>query len=100
MGTWEERMTRRPARILRFDRVTLLFRIVGSSQRPLRCAVYRVETGMELRLEYEDHDDLRSSQLFPVPDDEAIAALANQWRVSLLAKGFIELPLEADGTQR
>lgn len=34
-----------------------LFRVQGASRRPLRSAVYRVATGLERRLEYEDRDD-------------------------------------------
>ena len=77
----------------RLDHVATLFRIRGASGRSLRCAVYRVETGRELRLEYEDRHDLLRSQLFRVHDDNAIATLADNWHRALIAKGFEDLPV-------
>jgi hypothetical protein len=94
MTTWEERMTPRPPREPLLERVATLFRVQGTSRRPVRCAVYRVETGLELRLEYEDRKDLLQSRLFPVQDDNAIATLADTWQQALIAKGFEELPDE------
>jgi hypothetical protein len=92
--TWDERMRARPPALApRLEHVATLFRVQGASQRSMRCAVYRVSTGTELRLEYEDTDDLLRSQLFLTPDDEAIATLADQWSAALLAKGFDELPI-------
>ena len=73
--------------------VATLFRMQGATKRPLRCAVYLVTTGTELRLEYEDNDDLLRSQLFVLHDDDAIAELADQWHLALTAKGFEDLPL-------
>jgi hypothetical protein len=77
----------------RLELVSTLFRVRGASRRPLRCALYKVETGLELRLEYEDREDLQRSQLFTVYDDVAIAALADEWNRALRAKGFEELPV-------
>lgn len=37
-----------------------LFRVVGPSGRPLTCAAYEVETGLELRLLYGDDDVTRA----------------------------------------
>ena len=58
----------------------------------MRAALYRVETGFELRLEYEDRDHLHRSELFRVRDDIAIKAMADEWRQALLATGFEDLP--------
>src|SRR5688572_14049813 len=101
MNTWEERMRpRSPAPLPQLELVATFFRVQGASKRPMRCCVYRVPTGVELRLEYEDREDLQRSQLFPVQDDEAISAMADNWRLKLLATGnFQELPTGA-GSRR
>lgn len=84
--------------------VSILFRmkrVKGAPGRPLRCAAYRVDTVLELRLEYEDvengalENDLQRSQLFRVGDNEAIARVADRWRLTLRKKGFEELPVES-----
>lgn len=84
---------RPPAPPPRLKHVATLFRVRGASGRALRCAVYRVATGTELRLEYENTEDLLRSQLFVIHDDDAIAELADQWHAALIAKGFEELPI-------
>jgi hypothetical protein len=94
MATWEDRMTPRQPREPLLERTSTLFRMRGASQRPLRCALYRTDTGHELRLEYEDRDDLLQSQLFRTTDRSAIAALTDKWHRALAAKGFEELPPE------
>jgi hypothetical protein len=54
------------------------FRVIGTSGRPLRCAAYDVETGLELRLTYVDNDDVMRSELFRGPDgDERCAEAAD-----------------------
>ena len=63
---------------------------------------YRVATGLELRLEYEDRpNDVHRSQLFRVRDDDAIATMADQWHLALRAKGFVGLEIvrQPDGRQ-
>lgn len=93
MTTWDERMSPRPpAPLPMLQHVATLFRVKGT-RRAMRCAVYLVPTGTELRLEYEDTDDLLRSQLFVVHDDDAIAELADSWRLALITKGFEELPV-------
>jgi hypothetical protein len=76
-------------------RIAVLFRIVGPDERPLRCATYRVLFGMELRLEYEEGDDVIRTQLFkPQPrQDEKIAELAAEWRGALDGHGFNDLAI-------
>jgi hypothetical protein len=96
MTTWDERMTPRRRRQCRASSSWRpCFRVEGASRRPMRCAVYQVETGLELRFEYEDREDLLRSQLFPTEDEDAIAALADRWHVALREKGFDELPIVA-----
>jgi hypothetical protein len=72
------------------EMVSVLFRVRGATQRPLRCALYRVATGLELRLEYEDRtDDVQRSHLFRVRNDDAIATMADEWHAALIEKGFV-----------
>jgi hypothetical protein len=74
-----------PRNILR----ATLFSVVGPTGRPLTCAAYEVETGLELRLSYGD--DVMRSQLFRGVDrDERLAETADSWHLALLQKGFIE----------
>ncbi len=83
--------SRPPATAPQQELLRVCFRMIGPSQRPLRCAVYQVATGHELRLEYEDREDLLRSQLFPRPDDALIDDLGATWRRALLNKGMTEL---------
>ena len=69
-----------------------LFQVVGPSGRPLTCAAYEVETGLELRLSYGD-DVMRTALFRGVDRDERLAEAADSWHLALLAKGFSELPL-------
>lgn len=70
------------------------FHVVGTTQRPLVCAAYEVESGLELRLFYSDVSDdsgLMRSQLFRGVDaDDRLATAADQWRRALVGKGFTE----------
>ena len=70
--------------------VATLFRMVApSSGRVLACAVYEVETGLELRVSYEN--DVMRTQLFRGVDrDERLAETADAWHLALLDKGFTE----------
>jgi hypothetical protein len=73
-----------PKNILR----ATLFTVVAPSQRPLTCAAYDVESGLELRSSYPD-DDVQRSELFRGVDrDDRLTEQADSWRLALLAKGF------------
>jgi hypothetical protein len=75
-----------PKNVLR----AVLFTVMGRSNRPLTCAAYDVETGLELRLSYGD--DVMRSQLFRGVDaEERTTEAADAWRLALLEKGFTEL---------
>jgi hypothetical protein len=74
-------------------REATLFRLVGPSQRPVRCATYRVTTGIELRIEYEDREDVLRTHLFKPHEEEAIAETAAQWRAAFDGRGFKELAI-------
>jgi hypothetical protein len=80
------------------EHVATLFRVKGGSGRSMRCGLFRVATGHELRFEYEDREDLLRSHLFQVYDDVAIAAVADAWHRALIEKGFEELPLLTSAT--
>ena len=73
------------------------FQMLGTSGRPLRCAAFETDTGLELRLFYADVNDgggLMRSQLFRGVDcDERLAEAADSWHLALLEKGFSEIPL-------
>jgi hypothetical protein len=61
-------------------RIVTLFRVVGPSNGVVRCATYRVATGIELRLEYQaDEFAVVKTQLFREGDEEALAELAAEW---------------------
>jgi hypothetical protein len=70
------------------------FQVVGASGRPMTCAAYEVETGLELRLSYGVHDVMRSQLFRGIDRDERVAATAETWRAALLEKGFDELAIE------
>ena len=70
--------------------VATLFEMLGPSRRPLTCAAYETEFGLELRLSYGD--DLMRSELFRGVDrDERLAEAADSWHLALLEKGFAEI---------
>jgi hypothetical protein len=72
--------------------IATLFQMVGPNRRPLTCAAYETEFGLELRLSYGD--DLMRSELFRGLDrDERLAETADSWHLALLEKGFSEIPL-------
>jgi len=63
----------------------------GPTGRDLTCSAYRVETGLELRVEYGPQD-IVASELFRGTDaDERLAEKADVGRLTLLAKGFREI---------
>src|SRR5690242_18591907 len=80
---------------------SILFRVVGQSARPIRCATYLTLFGTELRLEYEGKTDgIIRTQLFKAEPrrDEKIAETASQWRGALDGHGFTDLDVE-EGTR-
>jgi hypothetical protein len=73
------------------EHLTTFWTLRGASGRDLTCSAYRVATGLELRAEYGP-DDIVSTKLCRDDDAEAqIAATADAWRLTLIAKGFREI---------
>jgi hypothetical protein len=62
----------------------------GPSNRDLTCSAYKVQTGLELRVEYGP-EDIVASQLFQGRDAEQLAEKADFGRLTLIAKGFREI---------
>jgi hypothetical protein len=58
--------------------------MVGPGNKVLECAAYKVETGIEVRCEYEQGDLLRS-QL--TADIGTAREIAEAWRLDVVAKG-------------
>ena len=70
------------------------FRFRAPNVGAMRCAIYRVGAAVELRLEYEDRDELTRVRLFADEDHDAVTALGDGLPRMLLATGFEELPRE------
>ena len=75
----------------RIEHLTTFWTVRGPSNRDLTCSAYRVQTGLELRVEYGPQD-IVASQLFRGRDaDEQLAEKADAGRLTLIAKGFREI---------
>jgi hypothetical protein len=69
------------------------WRVVGPSGRVITCAVYRVDApGLQLRAGYSAEEFLRAQR---VADLTQAHVVAETWRASVLAKGFMELPIRS-----
>lgn len=96
--TWDERMGPRPPDPEpRLELVRLFWRALGPSNRPLECALYRTDAGLEVRAGYGELDLVHSQH---VADESEGAALATKWLAAIHAKGgFIDLPIGDDAAQ-
>ena len=74
----------------RIEHLATLWTVRGPSNRDLTCCAYRVQTGLELRIEYSP-EDIVASQLFQGRDAEQLAEKADVGRLTLIAKGFREI---------
>ena len=72
----------------RNDHRATFFRVVGPSGRPLTCAAFAVQAGLELRLSCDNV--LWRSQLFRDGCEEQLLETASIWRAELIQSGFIE----------
>ena len=78
----------RSSRAKQIPRATF-FHVAGPSGRLVTCAVFEVETGLELRLSYGD--TLMRRHVFCGADrDGQCVEAAALWRAVLLEKGFVE----------
>ena len=67
------------------------FHVVGPTGRLVTCAVFEIETGLELRLSYGDDLLMRRHVFCGAHRDEQCVEAAALWRAVLLDKGFVEL---------
>jgi hypothetical protein len=91
MGTWEERMTRRPDMDMepRLDLIESSWQAKGrKSNRVISCGIYRTDAGVEVRAGYTLDDLVRTER---VNDIGGAKDLASEWRRALIDTGFIEL---------
>jgi hypothetical protein len=63
----------------------------GPSGRDLTCSAYHVETGLELRVEYNPQELVATELFRGVDADERLAAKADTGRLMLILKGFHEI---------
>ena len=72
------------------------WRLIGKSNRPIRCATYQVATGVELWIGYEDDEyaPLRT-QLFKPHEQAAIPEIAAAWRAAFDVSKFRQLTIES-----
>jgi hypothetical protein len=74
----------------RIEHLATYWKVRGPSNRDLTCSAYKVQTGLELRVEYGP-EDIVASQLFQGRDAEQLAEKADVGRLTLIAKGFREI---------
>ena len=75
------------------ERVRVYWRIRGPNGGVATCALYRTDTGLELRVERGVGELIRSE---PVPSEAVGTFRASAWKCAALRLGgFIELPLDA-----
>ena len=75
----------------RIEHLATLWTVRGPSNRDLTCCAYKVQTGLELRVEYGP-EDIVASQLFQGRDaDERLCEKADVGRLTLIATGFREI---------
>jgi hypothetical protein len=74
----------------RLELVQTFWCFVGQSGRPVTCAVYRTDVGLELRAGRSTEELIRSQR---VQTTDGAAVLADQWKQALVAAGLTELPI-------
>jgi hypothetical protein len=72
----------------RIEHLATFWTVRGPSNRDLTCSAYRLQTGLELRVEYSP-EDIVASRLFRGRDaDEQLVEKADAGRLTLIARGF------------
>jgi len=74
----------------RLEHLATFWTVRGPSNRDLTCSAYRVQTGLELRVQYGP-EDIVASQRFGGRDAEQLAEQADAGRLTLIATGFREI---------
>jgi hypothetical protein len=74
----------------RIEHFATFWTMRGPSNRDLTCSAYRVQTGLELRVEYGP-EDIVASHLFRGRDADELAEKADAGRLTLMATGFREI---------
>jgi hypothetical protein len=91
-NTWNDRMGPRqaPPAPPTQERLEVRWRVKApNSGRIFECVVYRVTTGLELRLQ-RDEDDVLQSKLFRgLAAADELRLQADDWKAATLAKGFL-----------
>jgi hypothetical protein len=79
--------------------VEMLWRVLGPSNKPIVCGIYRDGAGLEVRCHYEESIDalIRSERASHI---DTARDLAEQWREATVAKGFTELSGEDRSDQK
>jgi len=90
MSTWEERMTPRPKIEPRLDLLEVCWRVVGPSQVPIECSIYRTDAGLDVRVRYTDQADRLIQSQFAIEIGTA-RDIAAEWKRAAIAKGFLDL---------
>ena len=75
----------------RIEHLGTLWTVRGPSNRDLTCCAYRVQTGLELRVEYGPEDIVASHVFRGRHADEQLAEKADAGRLTLIATGFREI---------
>ena len=91
MTTWDERMGQRPALTLpKLERLEVLWRVQApTSGRVYECVLYRTDAGLELRMQRNEDDVLRTQLLADRGADRDDVSAA--WKAAVLPKGFVEV---------
>jgi hypothetical protein len=67
------------------------WRVVGPSNKPITCALYRTSEGLEVRAGHGEQDRLLSQRVYTLLAAETYAAA---WKAAADAKGFREITVD------
>ena len=75
----------------RIEHLATFWTVRGPSNRDLTCSAYRLQTGLELRVEYGPEDIVASHLFRGRVADEQLAEKADAGRLTLIERGFREI---------
>jgi hypothetical protein len=88
----------RQSGVTRVEVVKTYWRLIGPTRRPVACALYRTDAGLELRTYRDTHDLLYS---LPVSTENQGADQAEAWKTAALTfAGFSDAEVKPAGTTR